>query len=107
MRRRAGWLALLMMLSDLSLVLGCSGGTVTAFPAPHRIHPKGGVAACACETLVHSCDRCRAATAPTPVRLGLLVGQCEIFVFWSLLKIFFTKRSMPKRLLKIDHFYVS
>ena len=32
----------------------------------------------------------------------LLLG--EIFVFWSLLKTFFTKRPMPKRLLKIDHF---
>jgi hypothetical protein len=28
----------------------------------------------------------------------------EIFVFWSPLKIFFTKRPMPKRLLKIDYF---
>jgi len=31
------------------------------------------------------------------------VGR-EIFAFWSLLKTFFTKRHMPKRLLKIDHF---
>ena len=28
----------------------------------------------------------------------------EIFVFWSLLKTFFTKRPKTKRLLKIDHF---
>ena len=28
----------------------------------------------------------------------------DIFIFWSLLKTFFTKRPQPKRLLKIDHF---
>jgi len=28
----------------------------------------------------------------------------EIFAIWSLLKTFFTKRPMAKRLLKIDHF---
>ena len=32
------------------------------------------------------------------------VEASEIFAFWSLLKIFFTKIPMPKRLLKIDHF---
>ena len=32
----------------------------------------------------------------------LLLG--EIFVFWSLLKTFFTKRPTPKRFLKMDHF---
>ena len=28
----------------------------------------------------------------------------EIFAFWSLLKTFFTKRPMPKHLLKIEYF---
>jgi len=28
----------------------------------------------------------------------------EVFVFWSVLKIFFIKKSTSKRLLKIDHF---
>ena len=28
----------------------------------------------------------------------------EIFIFWSLLKTFFTKRPTPKRFSKIDHF---
>ena len=35
---------------------------------------------------------------PAPGRKG------DIFVFWSLLKTFFTKRPTPKHLLKIDHF---
>jgi len=29
---------------------------------------------------------------------------CEIFAFWSLFKIFFTKRPLPKLLLQIDNF---
>ena len=43
-------------------------------------------------------------TEPAGLTKPLTDESGEIFVFWSLLKIFFTKRHMPKRLLKIDHF---
>jgi len=53
---------------------------------------------------------CQSAIPPAvdyyePYILNFQPGQGgAIFAFWSILKTFFTKRPMPKRLLKIDHF---
>ena len=54
--------------------------------------------------------RCRDVTAFQSISLAVQMvslangAQCEIFVFWSLLKIIFRKIPTPKHFLKIDHF---